>query len=165
MISLQVEVNGFLYNLNIQNKGINPVTEMNEIKSLLEQLSLVHNNVSFSLRDDSRNEIIFKVHKNSDIYQTFKSLFDIEKSCIQELQVEKNEYKVAAYIAKNNDHPDRHHWIFLNKKFINNTKLHKVIHDNLTKTLNPTRRMKKVKKSKVCHLPTLFVYCLAHKII
>lgn len=118
------------------------MNEINNIKTLLEQLSLVHTNVSFSLRDDSRNEIIFKVHKNRDIYQTLKSLHDIDKSDIQELQVEKGQYKAVAYIAKESNHVNRHHCIILNKKVVCNTKLHKLIQDLLKKSLRLTRPIK-----------------------
>ncbi|KAF9418595.1 hypothetical protein HW555_004643, partial [Spodoptera exigua] len=88
-----VDIKGFLYNLNIQKRGIDPVSELQNIKMFLEQLSLVHNHISISLRDDSQNEILFQIHKKRDIYQTLTSLFNIEKSDVQELQVEKNQYK------------------------------------------------------------------------
>ncbi|CAH0723663.1 unnamed protein product, partial [Brenthis ino] len=88
-----VEIFGFLYNLVIQHKSIDPLKELQYIKLGLEQLSLVHCNVSISLRDDSKNEIIFKVNKNRDIYQTLKSLFGIQQHDVQDLQVEKKQYK------------------------------------------------------------------------
>ncbi|XP_046967562.1 DNA mismatch repair protein Mlh3-like [Vanessa cardui] len=88
-----VEISGFLYNRNIQRKSIDLLNEINNIKLALEQLSLVHCNVSFSLRDDSKNEIIFKIHKNRNIYQTLWSLFEINSSDLNDLQVEKNQYK------------------------------------------------------------------------
>ncbi|KPJ02444.1 DNA mismatch repair protein Mlh3 [Papilio xuthus] len=61
-----VELKGFLYNLHIQKKATNPLNELQNIKLFLQQLSLVNTNVSISLRDNSKNEIIFKVHKNRD---------------------------------------------------------------------------------------------------
>ncbi|CAH2085418.1 unnamed protein product [Euphydryas editha] len=95
-----VEISGYLYNLNIQQKSIDALNEINNIKLSLEQLSLVHCNVSLSLRDDSKNEIIFKVHKNRNVYQTLWTLFQISRSNVQDLQVEKNEYKIKAYIGE-----------------------------------------------------------------
>nr|XP_026485614.1 DNA mismatch repair protein Mlh3-like [Vanessa tameamea] len=74
-----VEISGFLYNLNIQRKSINLLNELSNIKLALEQLSLAHYNVSFSLRDDSKNEIIFKIHKNRNIYQTLWKNFNKTK--------------------------------------------------------------------------------------
>ncbi|XP_050349517.1 metacaspase-3-like [Nymphalis io] len=109
-----VEISGFLYNHNIQQKSIDLLNEINSIKLVLEQLSLVHCNVSFSLRDDSKNEIIFKIHKNRNIYQTLLSLFEISMNDLKDLQVEKNQYKVKAYIGKNCLVPKKYQWVFLN---------------------------------------------------
>lgn len=146
-VCFKVEIRGFLYNLNIQKRGIDPVYELQNIKAFLEQLSIAHNSISLSLRDDSKNEIIFKIHKKRDVYQTLSTLFSIEKNIIQELQVEKNEYKVKAFIGKT-DVDIGKHWIYLNGRYIhNNTKLHKSINENLRKYL--LIKYKKISKSKV----------------
>uniref|UniRef100_A0A2H1WC23 SFRICE_005849 n=1 Tax=Spodoptera frugiperda TaxID=7108 RepID=A0A2H1WC23_SPOFR len=131
-----VDIKGFLYNLNIQKRGIDPMNELQNIKMFLEQLSLVHNHISLSLRDDSQNEIVFKIHKKRDIYQTLSNLFNIDKKDVQELQVEKNEYKVKGFIGKVDKELDLH-WIYVNRKFIHNSsKLHKIINEYFKKCLN-----------------------------
>ncbi|XP_075976491.1 uncharacterized protein LOC142976808 [Anticarsia gemmatalis] len=144
-----VDIKGFLFNLNIQKRTIDPVNELQNMKSFLEQLSVVHNNISLSLRDDSKNEIIFKIHKKRDVYQTLSTLFDIESTAVQELQVEKNQYKVKAFMGK----PDMdigRHWIYVNGKFIHNTsKLYKIINEHFKKCL--LLRDKKKSKSKINH--------------
>lgn len=122
---------------------------MNDVKSFLEQLALVHSNVSLSLRDDLKNEIVFKLHKNRDIYQTLSSLFGVEKTDVQVLKVEKNQYKVTAYIGKNKEN-NHQHWIYLNGKLVHNSKLNKVVNDNLTKALGlKSNDSKRKAKSKV----------------
>lgn len=142
----QVEIKGFLYNLNIRKKTVNNIDELQDIRTFLEQLSLVHNNVSFSLRDDSKNEILFQIHKNRDIYQTLHSLFYIENKSIQELSVEKNKYKVTGYIGKTDEL--RKHWIYLNKKYVcSSCKLYQIVNDNLSKSLSVRNKLKA--KSKV----------------
>lgn len=129
---LQVEVTGFLYNLSIQNKSKDILGDLQSIKHFLQHLSLIHCNISLSLRDDSKNEIIFTIHKNRDIHQTLSTLYNIDKNNLQELQVEKNEYKVIAYLGKSDE--SGKHLIFLNGKFILNTsKLHKIVNSNLSK--------------------------------
>lgn len=148
-LNLQVDIKGFLYNLNIQKRGINSINELQNIKSFLEQLSLVHNHISLSLRDDSQNEIIFKIHKKRDIYQTLSTLFNIDRVDVVELQVEKHEYKVKGYIGKTDNGLDLH-WIFLNGKYIHNcSKLHKVLKQYFKKALHIKDQI--TLKSKVRH--------------
>ncbi|XP_037296827.1 protein PFF0380w isoform X2 [Manduca sexta] len=140
-----VEIKGFLYNLTIQTKSINPLNELQEIKMFFERISLVHNNISLSLRDDCKNEIIFQLHKKRDIYQTFSCLYGINRSEIRELKVEKKQYVATAFIAKEVG-DNNNHWIFLNRIFVNNfSKLHKIVNDNLQKCIKNEYFIKKSK--------------------
>lgn len=143
-----MQIKGFLYNLNIQKKLINALSEISDIKHFLEQLSLVHGNTSLSLRDDSKNEIIFKIHKNRDIYQTLSSIYGILKSNLQELKVEKNQYKVIAFIEKRGTELNQKQWIFLNGKITQNDKLQSIINDNLSKA-HKQKFQKRISKYKV----------------
>ncbi|XP_073952285.1 DNA mismatch repair protein Mlh3-like isoform X3 [Choristoneura fumiferana] len=134
-VGTTVEIEGFLYNLTIQKKGINALQELQRIKKFLQQMSLVHCNASLSLRDNSENEIIFKIHKNRDIYQTLTLVLGIEKSNLLELQVEKNQYKVTGFVQKQDSDSHGFQWIFVNKKFIEKSDLHKIINQNIVKKL------------------------------
>lgn len=142
IISLQVEIEGFLYNLNIQKKAINALQEQQKIKTFLQQMSLAHCYASFSLRDNSENEIIFKIHKNRDVYQTLTLLLGVEKSTLQELQVEKNQHIVTGFIQKQDLDSRGFQWIFVNKKFIEKSNLHKMINHNIVKSIPQKKRTK-----------------------
>ncbi|XP_069357381.1 DNA mismatch repair protein Mlh3-like [Maniola hyperantus] len=129
-----VEIKGFLYNLNIQRKSIDTRNELQNIKIALQQLSLVHCNVSISLRDDSQNDIILQIHKNSTMHDTIRSVFQISEKDFQELKIEKNEYKVKAIIGKNNTESNNdHQWIYINGKIINKSILHRKLNEKLSK--------------------------------
>ncbi|XP_063893999.1 uncharacterized protein LOC110375659 [Helicoverpa armigera] len=144
-----VDIKGFLHNLNIQRRGIDAINETQNIKLFLEQISLAHNNVSVSLRDDAKNEIVFKIHKKRDVYQTLSTLLDINKSDVVELQVEKHEYKVKGFIGKTDKVIDLH-WIYLNGKCIHSSsKLHKMVNEYLKRSLHikDPRRLKSKKTS------------------
>ncbi|XP_026318539.1 uncharacterized protein LOC113229226 [Hyposmocoma kahamanoa] len=145
-----VEIKGFLYNLSIQKKSINALSEINDIKHFLEQLSLLHTNTSLSLRDDTKNEIIFKIHKNRDIYQTLSSIYGIKKTDLQELKVEKNQYKVTAFIGKRDTEQNKKQLIFLNGKIVQNGKIQSIINHNLSKALKLNYEKKRNLKSKIC---------------
>ncbi|XP_059058584.1 DNA mismatch repair protein Mlh3-like isoform X4 [Achroia grisella] len=129
-----VEIKGFLYNLHIQRKAVQTLIELNEIKTFIQQFSLIHCDVSLSLRDDAKNEIIFKAQKNRDVCQTIKLLFSIDPHDIQQFSVEKNEYKVKAYIVKKYKDTGQIHWIYLNGKFLSNCILHKIINEKMKKS-------------------------------
>ncbi|KAJ0177862.1 hypothetical protein K1T71_006735 [Dendrolimus kikuchii] len=150
-----VEIKGFLYNLNIRKNMINNIDELQNLRTFLEQLSLVHSNVSLSLRDDAKNEILFQIHKKRDIYQTLLNLFNIKENNVQELSVEKNKYKVKGYIGKNDDVGK--HWIYLNGKFVtSNSKLYKIVNDHLSKSRSNQTKMKL--KSKVINDDENYVF-------
>lgn len=150
-----MEIKGFLYNLNIQKKSVNALSEINYIKLFLEQLSLVHSNISLSLRDDTQNEIIFKIHKNRDIYQTLSSIYGINKTDLQELKVEKNQYKVTAFIGKKDTEQNQKQLLFLNGKIVQNGKLQSIMNHNLSKSLKLNFQKNRKLKSKVG-----FSFCL-----
>lgn len=56
------------------------------------------------------------------MYQTLSSLYEIEKASVQELKVEKNNYKVKAFVG-NRDVEINRQSIFLNGKFIPDSSL------------------------------------------
>lgn len=146
-----MEIIGFLYNLKIQKKTTEPVKELQNIKTFLQQLSLVHNNVSMSLRDDCRNEIVFTINKNRDVYQTLRSLFNIQHNNVQDLQVEKKQYKVRGFIGKNKETTKKYKWIYLNGKIINKSVIHKKINAMFNKMIYMNGHGNK--KNKVsCHI-------------
>lgn len=105
-------------------------------------MSLAHCYASFSLRDNSENEIIFKIHKNRDVYQTLTLLLGVEKSTLQELQVEKNQHKVTGFIQKQDLDSRGFQWIFVNKKFIEKSNLHKMINHNIVISIPQKKRTK-----------------------
>lgn len=107
----------------------------------------MHVNVSFSLRDDEKNEIIFKIYKNRDIFQTISSLFDITSQELQEITVEKYKYKVRAFIEKRDIESKKKNWIFLNGKYITKTKVHKIVNKRLSKNCDSRKGPRKVNQN------------------
>lgn len=82
------------------------------------------------------------------MYQTLSTLYEIDKTNVQELQVEKNQYKVKAYVGKHDVEFTRD-VIFLNGKFVSGSSiLHKKLNDNFKKHL----RGGKMKIKKVCYV-------------
>lgn len=128
--------------MHIQKKATNPLKELQNIKLFLQQQSLVNTNVSISLRDDSKNEILFKVHKNRDVYQTLSSVFEIDKIDLQELQIEKHQYKAKGFISKQNTNISSYQWIYLNGRFLNKCRLHNIINNSFTKNKQLCRNPK-----------------------
>ncbi|CAH2266099.1 jg11104 [Pararge aegeria aegeria] len=142
-----VEIKGFLYNLNIQRRSIEPQNELLNIKTSLQQLSLVHCNVSISLRDDCKNEIILQIHKNRTIHDTLQSVFKISEKYFQELQVEKNEYKVKAFINKHNlETNNDYQYIYINGKYIHKSVLHRTLNESLSHFISTGSNRRKYKR-------------------
>ncbi|XP_047521444.1 uncharacterized protein LOC125060523 [Pieris napi] len=156
-----VEIYGLLCNLKIQKKALEQCNELFAIKTLLEQLSLMHVNVSISLRDDVKNEIIFKIQKNRNIFQTITSIFNILPEELQEISVEKHQYKVRAFIQKKDVNLKKYHWVFLNRRYISKTKVHKIVNKHFLKRCYQRKYFKKNKQEDEVGnqaLPTYFLF-------
>ncbi|XP_028034805.1 uncharacterized protein LOC114246473 isoform X2 [Bombyx mandarina] len=135
-----IQIKGFLYNKCIIKKSLNALREFQEIKTFLEQISVVHTSISLSLRDEEKNEIAFQVHKTRDVYKTLNVLFNIQRCDLQEFIVEKNHYKVTGFIGKK-EICIKLQWIFHNNKFVSrNNKVYKL----LKEYLKTTKRKRKI---------------------
>lgn len=111
----------------------------------MEHLALIHSNISISLRDDAKNLIILQLHKKRDIYQTLSNIFNIEKSDCKELKVEKNQYKVKAYIGTTCK-DIRIDCIFLNRKLVRtDSQLHNILNNNLSKSFKFRNKVMNIK--------------------
>ncbi|KAG7309590.1 hypothetical protein JYU34_004054 [Plutella xylostella] len=163
-----VDIKGFLYNLKIQKQAVNSLREIQNIKSFLECISLVHNNISISLRDNSKNEIIFQVNKCRNIYQTLATIFSLEKDKILELRVEKKCYGVTAYMGKVVSEENENHWVYLNGRFMPQCNLHHILDSNIAKLFNLKKQIKTKKLLKTAclededvfkkHIPFYYVF-------
>lgn len=144
-----MDIKGFLYNLKIQKQAVNSLREIQNIKSFLECISLVHNNISISLRDNTKNEIILQVNKCRNIYQTLATIFSLEKDKILEFRVEKKCYGVTAYMGKVVSEENENHWIYLNGRFMPQCNLHHILDSNIAKLFNLKKQSKNKKLLKV----------------
>ncbi|CAG9122681.1 unnamed protein product [Plutella xylostella] len=163
-----VDIKGFLYNLKIQKQAVNSLREIQNIKSFLECISLVHNNISISLRDNSKNEIIFQVNKCRNIYQTLATIFSLEKDKILEFRVEKKCYGVTAYMGKVVSEENENHWIYLNGRFMPQCNLHHILDSNIVKLFDLKKQIKTKKLLKTAypededvfkkHIPFYYVF-------
>ncbi|XP_063385946.1 uncharacterized protein LOC134671976 [Cydia fagiglandana] len=141
-VGTTVEIKGFLYNLTIQKKAVKALQELQNIKTYLEQIAVIHCNTSISLRDNSLNEIVAQIPKNRDIVRTFESVLNICTKNLQEFQVEKNEYKVTGFMQMNIEEAKGYQWIYVNGRYIDNSNLHRIINENLSKGAHIRRNIK-----------------------
>ncbi|XP_061705092.1 uncharacterized protein LOC133516268 [Cydia pomonella] len=141
-VGTTVEIKGFLYNLTIQKKAVKALQELQNIKTFLEQIALMHCNTSISLRDNSLNEVVVQIPKNRDIVKTFASVLNICIKNLQEFQVEKNEYRVTGFMQINIEEAKGYQWIYVNGRFIDNSNLHRIINEKLTKDAHIQRNIK-----------------------
>ncbi|XP_063545755.1 uncharacterized protein LOC134753745 [Cydia strobilella] len=141
-VGTTVEIKGFLYNLTIQKKTVKALQELQSIKTFLEQIALIHCNTSISLIDNSLSEIVVQIPKNRDIVKTFASVLNICTNNLQEFQVEKNEYKVTGFMQINIEEAKGYQWIYVNGRIIDNSNLHRIITENLSKSAHIRRNIK-----------------------
>nr|CAD7602175.1 unnamed protein product [Timema genevievae] len=134
-VGTTVTVTDFMYNMPVRRKRIKEAVDLEEIKSQLECIALMHPQVSISLRNDVKYNIIMQTHRTTDTLKVFSNLFGdtISKSLVPVL-FELDRFKVSGYIGKIS-HPQKNlQFIYVNKRLILKSKLHKLVDALLAKS-------------------------------
>nr|CAD7402943.1 unnamed protein product [Timema poppensis] len=134
-VGTTVTVTDFMYNMPVRRKRIKEAVDLEEIKSQLECIALMHPQVSISLRNDVKYNIIMQTHRTTDTLKVFSNLFgdNISNSLVPVL-FELDRFKVSGYIGKNS-HPQKNlQFIYVNKRLVLKSKLHKLVNALLAKS-------------------------------
>nr|CAD7392346.1 unnamed protein product [Timema cristinae] len=134
-VGTTVTVTDFMYNMPVRRKRIKEAVDLEEIKSQLECIALMHPQVSISLRNDVKYNIIMQTHRTTDTLKVFSNLFgDTISNSLVPVLFELDRFKVSGYIGKNS-HPQKNlQFIYVNKRLILKSKLHKLVNALLAKS-------------------------------
>lgn len=96
-----VTVENFLYNIPVRQKCINLEQNMEEVRSYMELLLIIHPRVSFSLRNDVNLKIILRVNKSNSVLHSFINLHpEITPEDILSCNVSKGSVSISGLIYK-----------------------------------------------------------------
>ncbi|XP_053529230.1 DNA mismatch repair protein Mlh3 isoform X3 [Artibeus jamaicensis] len=123
-----VTVYNLFYQLPVRRKRMDPRLEFEKVRQRIEALSLMHPSVSFSLRNDVSGSMILQLPKTKDICSRFCQIYGLGKSQkLREINFKYKEFELSGYISSEAHYNKNMQFLFVNKRLILRTKLHKLI--------------------------------------
>ena len=144
-IGTTVTIRDIFYNLPVRKKVICDVAECDKIRRMIMTIALINPNISFFLRNDQTSERLIQSKKTNSILKNFEQLLGTELSLgLQEVSASKNGFKVSGYVSTRSHYTKLYQFIYINKRFIKNTRLHSLVNQLLSKSLVISKATKHV---------------------
>uniref|UniRef100_A0A8C3YT86 MutL homolog 3 n=1 Tax=Catagonus wagneri TaxID=51154 RepID=A0A8C3YT86_9CETA len=123
-----VTVYNLFYQLPVRRKCMDPRLEFEKVRQRIEALSLMHPSISFSLRNDVSGSMVLQLPKTKDICSRFCQIYGLGKSQkLREINFKYKEFELNGYISAGAHYNKNMQFLFVNKRLILRTKLHKLI--------------------------------------
>ena len=136
-VGTTITVYDLFYNLPVRKKCTNEALEFEKVRHRMQSIALMHPNISFTLRNEVNGQTAIQTHKTNSIVTVFGHLFGLAKSRhLSEVSPEtKDKYKIDGYIGKEGNINKSLQFIYVNKRLVLKTRLHKLINSLLSKSL------------------------------
>ncbi|XP_025864401.2 DNA mismatch repair protein Mlh3 isoform X2 [Vulpes vulpes] len=123
-----VTVYNLFYQLPVRRKCMDPRLEFEKVRQRIEALSLMHPSISFSLRNDVSGSMVLQVPKTKDVCSRFCQIYGLGKSQkLREIKFKYKEFELSGYISSEAHYNKNMQFLFVNKRLVLRTKLHKFI--------------------------------------
>uniref|UniRef100_A0A8C8ZVV3 MutL homolog 3 n=1 Tax=Prolemur simus TaxID=1328070 RepID=A0A8C8ZVV3_PROSS len=123
-----VTVYNLFYQLPVRRKCMDPRLEFEKVRQRVEALSLMHPSISFSLRNDVSGSMVLQLPKTKDICSRFCQIYGLGKSQkLREINFKYKEFELSGYISSEAHYNKNMQFLFVNKRLVLKTKLHKLI--------------------------------------
>ncbi|XP_032963594.1 DNA mismatch repair protein Mlh3 isoform X4 [Rhinolophus ferrumequinum] len=123
-----VTVYNLFYQLPVRRKCMDPRLEFEKVRQRIEALSLMHPSISFSLRNDVSGSMVLQVPKTKDVCSRFCQIYGLGKSQkLREINFKYKEFELSGYISSEAHYNKNMQFLFVNKRLVLKTKLHKLI--------------------------------------
>ncbi|XP_014591206.2 DNA mismatch repair protein Mlh3 isoform X5 [Equus caballus] len=123
-----VTVYNLFYQLPVRRKCMDPRLEFEKVRQRVEALSLMHPSISFSLRNDVSGSMVLQLPKTKDVYSRFCQIYGLGKSQkLREINFKYKEFELSGYISSEAHYNKNMQFLFVNRRLILRTKLHKLI--------------------------------------
>ncbi|XP_027997160.2 DNA mismatch repair protein Mlh3 isoform X1 [Eptesicus fuscus] len=123
-----VTVYNLFYQLPVRRKCMDPRLEFGKVRQRIEALSLMHPSISFSLRNDVSGSMVLQLPKTKDICSRFCQIYGLGKSQkLREINFKYKEFELSGYISSEAHYNKNMQFLFVNKRLVLRTKLHKLI--------------------------------------
>ncbi|XP_012511525.1 PREDICTED: DNA mismatch repair protein Mlh3 isoform X2 [Propithecus coquereli] len=123
-----VTVFNLFYQLPVRRKCMDPRLEFEKVRQRVEALSLMHPSISFSLRNDVSGSMVLQLPKTQDVCSRFCQIYGLGKSQkLREINFKYKEFELSGYISSEAHYNKNMQFLFVNKRLVLKTKLHKLI--------------------------------------
>ncbi|CAO2586950.1 DNA mismatch repair protein Mlh3 [Lemmus lemmus] len=112
----------------VRRKSMDPRLEFEKVRQRVEAISLMHPSVSFSLRNDVSGAMVLQLPKTKDICSRFCQIYGLGKSQkLREIHFKYKEFEFGGYISSEAHYNKNMQFLFVNRRLVLRTKLHKLI--------------------------------------
>ncbi|XP_027425342.1 DNA mismatch repair protein Mlh3 isoform X2 [Zalophus californianus] len=123
-----VTVYNLFYQLPVRRKCMDPRLEFEKVRQRIEALSLMYPSISFSLRNDVSGSMVLQLPKTKDVCSRFCQIYGLGKSQkLREIKFKYKDFELSGYISSEAHYNKNMQFLFVNKRLILRTKLHKFI--------------------------------------
>ncbi|XP_074146101.1 DNA mismatch repair protein Mlh3 isoform X2 [Sminthopsis crassicaudata] len=123
-----VTVFNLFYQLPVRRKCMDPRLEFEKVRQRIEALSLMHPSISFSLRNDISGSMVLQLPKTKDTCSRFCQIHGLGKSQkLREINFKHKEFELNGYISCEAHYNKNLQFLFVNKRLVLRTRLHKLI--------------------------------------
>ncbi|KAG8514261.1 DNA mismatch repair protein Mlh3 [Galemys pyrenaicus] len=123
-----VTIYNLFYQLPVRRKCMDPRLEFEKVRQRIEALALMHPSISFSLRNDVSGSMVLQLPKTKDICSRFCQIYGLGKSQkLKEMKFKYKEFELSGYISSEAHYNKNMQFLFVNKRLVLRTKMHKLI--------------------------------------
>ncbi|XP_053458379.1 DNA mismatch repair protein Mlh3 isoform X3 [Nycticebus coucang] len=123
-----VTVYNLFYQLPVRRKSMDPRLEFEKVRQRIEAVSLIHPSISFSLRNDVSGSMVLQLPKAKDVRSRFCQIYGLGKSQkLRAINFKYKEFELSGYISSEAHYNKNIQFLFVNKRLVLKTKLHKLI--------------------------------------
>lgn len=127
-VGTTVTVYNLFYQLPVRRRSMDPRLEFEKVRQRVEALSLVHPSISFSLRNDVSGSMVLQLPKTKDLCSRFCQIYGLGKSQkLREVYFKYKEFEFSGYISSEAHYSKNMQFLFVNRRLVLRTKLHKLI--------------------------------------
>lgn len=127
-VGTTVTVYNLFYQFPVRRKSMDPRLEFEKVRQRVEALSLMHPSISFSLRNDVSGSMVLQLPKTKDICSRFCQIYGLGKSQkLREIRFKYKEFEFSGYISSEAHYNKNMQFLFVNRRLVLRTKLHKLI--------------------------------------
>ncbi|XP_068246029.1 uncharacterized protein [Palaemon carinicauda] len=134
-VGTTITIQDFMYNMPVRRKLIKEALDIENICIRLKSFALMHPDVSFCLKNDNTNEQVFQASKSNGLMSTFIQLFGSERAQgLAEVFHSIDNFNVSGYVGTQPHTTKSLQFVYVNKRLVLKTKIHKFLNDLLTRS-------------------------------